>query len=170
MFLAACEHEFKDVADEYDIEFLQRTTKSAMSEHSYEILGYLREFSGQRVCLLSGCNPFLKAETVFEFISKSKNHKSFAMVKDSVDVIFDCDNRIINKDIGCFNSKERKPNHIISNSGYVFDIDSFFTRGVIWDYTNDNPALFTIDCIEAVDIDTELDFAIAQAIAQHKAI
>lgn len=166
VFLAAHEQEFRDIANKYNIGFLQRSLRSVTSERGFEIMEYLEGFRGKRICLLSGCNPFLKAETVFKFIEASEGHKSFTMAKNCVDVIFDCDNKVVNKDLKCFNSKERKPNRIVSNSGYVFDVDFFFKNETLWDYTEDNPALFTIDHIEATDIDTELDFAIAQAIAR----
>jgi len=169
VYIAAHEDEFKEIADATGIGFIKRSKRSAMSEDATIIHEYLHDFKSYKICMLSGCNPFLKASTTHKFIQERSSIPSAVMVKRSVDVIMDAGGVVLNKDLHCFNSKTRQPFYIVANAGYIFEVAKFLNSGVFWDYKPNDPGLFEIDEIEAVDIDTELDFRIAQLMAEENA-
>ena len=96
----------------------------------------------------------------------ANDYQSCVMVKRLYDVLFSDSGKVLNKDLKCLNSKTRKPHYAIANAGYIFQINYFLQHGLYWDYTNHNPAMFVIDELEAIDIDTETDFKVAQSLAQ----
>lgn len=165
-YIAAHEEEFKSIAEEYGINFAQRTLKSALSEEVLEIHNYLLDIPYEYACLVNTCCPLLKAETVYEAIELFKTEDeilSVFSVTESHDIIFDTNQKLINSD-KVFNSKIRKPNYIGNNAFIIFNISKLFKDGSYWAYEDKDPYLFKTSKIEAVDIDTIEDFLIAQTL------
>ena len=168
VYIAAYEDEFRDVADEFNIGFIKRSRKSAAAEDAATIHEYLSDFKSQKICMISGCTPFLAAKTTHAFINSCQHYESAVMVKRINNVIMNSNGQVINKDIRCFNSKLRKPFFMIANAGYIFGVNRFLSSGVYWDYKLNDPAMFEISEEESIDIDTELDFKIAQIMAGYQ--
>jgi len=166
-FLAGFESEFKDLAKKYEINFLQRTKESSLSEDPLIIHSHL-ENNFDYVCLLNPCCPMVKKSTILAAIEtfNKLEVKSLFTVKESNELIFDSSEKVVNND-RVFNSKLRRPNYIGNNVLLIFNVQEFFKTGTYWSYTRDDPRLFIMNELESIDIDTELDFIIARTIYQH---
>lgn len=164
VYIAAHEPEFEVISKQFNVNFIQRTLHSALSEKTLEIHNYLLNLPYDHVCLVNVCCPLLKSETVKKAIDLFKsNPKILSMfsVTESHDIIFNSDQKLVNLD-KVFNSKIRRSNFIGNNAFIIFNIKRLFRTGSYWDYKIDDPYLFKTSRIEAVDIDTVEDFAIAQ--------
>jgi len=163
-YLAGHEQEFKDIAIKYSINFIQRTEESALSEDAITIHSHLKDKFGL-ICQLNPCCPLVKTSTIFDAIDSfaKLNAKSLFSVKETNDLVFNSDKMLINTD-RVFNSKIRRPNYIGNNVIYIYDTNAFFSTGSYWAYEKDDPNLYVMSAIESIDIDTELDFKIAQTI------
>lgn len=167
--VAAYEPEFQDLAAKHGVSFIQRTLESALAEDAYTIHQYLHDIDEVFVCHLNACCPFLKAKTVDDAIRTflAKKPQSLFSVRETHELIFDSSHKNINTEI-VFNSKLRKPNYIGNNSIMIYDKRVLFRDKVYWDYTEDNPYLYVMDAEESIDIDTELDFRIAQVLYESR--
>lgn len=164
-FIAAHEDEFKKIADDHQIGFIQRTTKSICSEDAPEIHRYLLNLPYKNACLVNACCPLLKASSVQEAIETFQKNDvvSVFSVVESHNLIFDNNKKLINFD-RVFNSKIRRPSYVGNNAFIIFEIEKLFKTGSYWDYKPNDPYLYKTSPIESVDIDTEEDFYIAQTL------
>lgn len=165
VYLASFEPEFKVLADKYHVNFLQRTQESSTSEETLIIHNYLKQLDNDYVCFLNPCCPLIKAETIdraIDLFSKS-DFKSLFSVKESHELIFNQDRKLINQD-RVFNSKIRRPSFVGNNAILIFSPKTLFSTGSYWDYTENHPYLYEVSQHESFDIDTELDFVVAQAV------
>ena len=165
VYVAGYERIFKEKAKQYNIGFIQRSRESALSEDSLIIHSHLNDLEDDFVCQLNVCCPFVKAETVFKAIDLfSKNYtimKSLFSVKESHELIFNNQKEHVNID-HIYNSKFRKPNFIGNNAILIYDRKFFLKTGKYWTYSENDPYLYVMSVEESIDIDTELDFKLAQ--------
>lgn len=164
VYVAGFEKEFQEIAEKYQVSFIQRTKESAESEDPLIIHSHLKDMEFNYICQLNACCPFVTALTVYSAIDTFErlNVKTLFSVKESHELIFTSGGSLVNTD-RVFNSKIRKPNYVGNNVIMIYRPDFFFNTGTYWSYVKDDPYLYVMDHSESTDIDTEFDFLVAQA-------
>jgi CMP-N-acetylneuraminic acid synthetase len=165
--VAGCDSEFKEMATKYNVGFIQRTRTSSLAETPQEIHTHLKDFG--LVCHVNVCCPMLESETIYRAIEELESTKATSLfsVKESHEIIFNNSRKLVNAD-NIFNSKMRKVNYVGNNAIAIFNMSSFYQTGLYWTYQSNDPRLFVMRDEESVDIDTELDFQIAQYLYSRK--
>ena len=75
-FFAGLEPVFKQKCEAHGVSFIQREAKSASIDGPItEILSFLRSVEFTHLLLVSGCLPFLRVETIRQFLSACKESK-----------------------------------------------------------------------------------------------
>lgn len=168
MFFAGYDRDFRDKAAGHGVPFVQRSAHSALiDEPILEILSFLRDVPYTHLLIVNACMPFLAAETIRRFRTQSaegeyrpacavlRRHTHFVAL-DGTPLNFPADMKTIN-------SKTVEPVYEFAHALYFFEKDYFFRHGRYWDWQQVR-LLEIPDRHEVVDIDTEADFALAEAL------
>jgi molybdopterin-guanine dinucleotide biosynthesis protein A len=165
-FYAGHEDAFAERCRRHGVRFVPRSLRSAtIDEPIVEILGFLGDVEYDRVVLVSGCLPFLKMDTILKFLREhgDRGRPAFS-VRSHRHHFVDEERRAVNWDLAqkTLNTKTVRPLYELVDALYLFDRKFFLAEGRYWDWA-------TVDFVEVggkhelFDIDTEDDFAVAQA-------
>jgi CMP-N-acetylneuraminic acid synthetase len=167
-FFAGYEAEFADKASAHGVAYVSRSERSvSVDEPITEILSFLRDLPFSHFLIVNGCLPFLKATTIRAFLDQAIDggyEPAFGVVRrqnhfiglDRVPLNFPADMKTIN-------TKAVQPVHEFGHALYFFEKDYFFQHGRYWDW-REVRLLEMDDRYELIDIDTEEDFAFAEAL------
>jgi hypothetical protein len=167
-FFAGCEDEFREKCDRHGVPFVPRDPRSvAIDEPITDILSFLRDVPFTHLLIVNGCLPFLKAATIAGFLDECGRGglaPAFAVIRRRNHFI-SLDRRPLNfpLDMTTINTKTVEPVLEFAHALYFFEKAYFFEHGRYWDWQ-------TVRLIEAgdpremLDIDTEADFAFAEAL------
>lgn len=169
-FLAVAEDELKLLGKKYsNVEILERdlsAVKKGVNPIEVTFEHYLRVPSDY-IFVFNPCLPCLKIDTVrkaFDYFQET-NFNSYTAVIPTGDWIFDSQgNALTNSDP--LNATTNK-NVIFLKGCHAFHIinKNFFSEnGVLWTFNLDDPHLIEIPEHEAVDVDTENEFTLAEII------
>ena len=164
-FFAAHEPEFKELCNQSNVRFVQRSQRSAsIDEPIVEILDFLRNEEFTHFLIINACLPFLKTETIRRFISHCEQNSykpSFGVVKRN-NFYFDSQGKPFNfaVDMKTINTKSAEQLYEFAHALYFYEKEEFFKDGRYWDW-NDVTLYEISDHIELIDIDTEEDFRVA---------
>jgi len=168
IFFSAYEQELKDVAIENRVNIYDRSEESANSEGQplSEIYEWYNVLPFKYVVLVSACNPLLKVSTIDDFIESfinSEKEGGFAVFEKKT-YYWDKNFKPITdwKDSTIMNTKYVDPIYEAAHCLYASKMD--FIADDFW-MDNKSPAepeLFTMDEIEAFDIDHEWQFKVAE--------
>jgi len=168
IFLSAYEEELKEVARENRINIYERSEESAKSEGQplSEIYEWYNVLPYKYVILISACNPLLKVETIDAFIEsfiQSDKDGSFAVFEKKT-YYWDKDLKPITdwKGSTIMNTKFVDPVYEAAHCLYASRMD--WIGDGLWmdDKSPAQPELFTMEELEAFDIDYEWQFKIAE--------
>ena len=168
IFLSAYEEELKEVARENRINIYERSEESAKSEGQplSEIYEWYKVLPYKYVILISACNPLLKIETIDAFIEsfiQSDKDGSFAVFEKKT-YYWDKDLKPITdwKGSTIMNTKFVDPVYEAAHCLYASRMD--WIGDGLWmdDKSPAQPELFTMEELEAFDIDYEWQFKIAE--------
>jgi molybdopterin-guanine dinucleotide biosynthesis protein A len=166
-FFAAFDEEFRDKSARHGVPFVQRDARSvSIDEPITEILSFLRDVPYTHLLIVNGCLPFLRTETIAGFLDDCRRGglaPAFA-VNRRQNHFMSLDHQPLNfpLDMRTINSKTVRPVLEFAHALYFFEKSYFFEHGRYWDWQ-------TVRLIEAgtpwemLDIDTEQDFAFAEA-------
>ena len=147
--------------------FVERDPRSvAIDEPITDILSFLREVPYSHLVIVNGCLPFLKATTIESFLQdcvRGELAPAFGVIRRR-NHFMSTDHRPLNfsMDLKTINTKTVEPVLEFAHALYFFDKSYFFEHGAYWDWR-------TVRLIEMggphemLDIDTEEDFAFAEA-------
>lgn len=167
-FFAGYEDEYRDKCTKHGVAFVRRSLKSAsIDEPITEILSFLRDVPHTHLLIVSGCVPFLRAETVQAFLDdcvKAELAPSFAVIRRK-NHFMTLDHRPLNFPAGLttINSKTVEAVLEFGHALYFFDRGYFFEHGRYWDWQSVRLVELP-DARELIDIDTEEDFELAEAL------
>ena len=121
--------------------------------------------NGSHILCMNPCLPFVQPSTyikAIQYFLKNDHIKTLTSVKSSENLFF-YDNKIINapKD-GLIRTVQNMEIYEMAHAFHIFDKNYFMENGSFWDYSENNPAFFEINKIEAIDVDEPLDFIIAE--------
>lgn len=167
-FFAAFEKEFEDKSKMHGVRFVRRDEKSInVDEPIVEILKFLENVEYEYLLIVNGCLPFLRVETIDSFLKdciRGEYRPAFAVAKRN-NFFIDSQHNPLNFDLSLktINTKTVKPVYEAAHALYFFNKEYFFRNGRYWDW-QDVKFIELNDKIELIDIDTEADFRIAEAI------
>lgn len=168
VFFAGYESEFADKAAAHKVPFIRRSEHSvSIDEPIVEILSFLHDVPYTHLLIVNACLPFLKLETIHRFLAQALEggcRPAFAVARRQNHFI-SLDGRPLNfpADLKTINSKTVQPVYEFAHALYFFEREYFFQRGRYWDWQHVR-LLEIDDRYELVDIDTEDDFAFAEAL------
>ena len=166
-FFAGCEEAFRDKSRQHGVPFVERDPRSAaVDEPITEILSFLHDVPYTHLLIVNGCLPFLTPATIAGFLEDCRRgdcQPAFAVVRRR-NHFMTLDRRPLNfpLDMKTINTKTVEPVLEFAHALYFFEKRYFFEHGRYWDWQ-------TVRLLEAgsprelVDIDTEDDFAHAEA-------
>jgi len=167
-FFAGHEEIFRNKCKEYGVDFIHRSSQSTNSEVASEIYSFLKEVDFKYLLCINACQPFLKVETIENFLEKclEKRKPSFAVFKKN-NYFMDIDNNPYNfdRDIKTINTKFVSPVKEFAHVFYFYEREYFLQNGVYWNWDDLN-YIEIPSGIETLDIDTEEDFEMANLLWQ----
>lgn len=167
-FFAGFEDEFREKCDRHDVAFVPRDPRSvAIDEPITDILSFLREVPHTHFLIVNGCLPFLQTSTIAGFLDECVRGNlapAFAVIRRRTHFM-SLDRRPLNfpRDMTTINTKTVEPVLEFAHALYFFEKAYFFEHGRYWDWQTVR-LLEAGDPHEMLDIDTEEDFAFAEAL------
>ena len=167
-FFAGHEEEFRTRCERHRVRFVPRSLHSAsIDEPITEILSFLRELPFTHFLIVNACVPFLKASTIRRFLDDCIDNASepaFAVIRRHNHFI-SLEHRPLNfpDDMKTINSKTVEPVLEFAHALYFFERAYLFEHGRYWDWRTVRLVELP-DPRELIDIDTEHDFELAEAL------
>ncbi len=167
LYFAAYEEELKRIGSRYSSTIINRTNESAEGEDILVVFNYLSQIKEEYVMFINPCCPFLKLETLekaAQFFMEN-NLNSLTAVVRSNGWYYHLDGKPINyTDPTVVNSKCTKQVLKVAQCFHIFPRERFLQNGYLWKNEPQDPYFFEINDLEAVDIDTELEFLVAESL------
>lgn len=167
-FFSGYEDVFKNKCDNAGVEFIRRSKRSSCIDAPItEILSFLKDVNYEHLLIVNPCLPFLKVETIEAFLKQCIRHHlqpAFSVIKKN-NFFFGIERRPLNFRLSMktINTKAAKPVYEFAHALYFFNKDYFFSHGRYWDWKK--VCLVELkNKFEALDIDTEEDFLIAEKV------
>ena len=169
-FFAGHESYFEKICNKYNVTFVKRTKKSALSEGpNKDIHSFLFSLNYDYFLLINPCLPFLKLSTIKKFLNFCVNNqtscsiltlkKNYFFNKKFVPVNF-------KKNIKTLNTKKVDGIYEFSNCMYFFNKNYFIKNNNYWNW-NKNKYMVINDELQMFDIDTETDFQVGKSISKY---
>lgn len=167
-FFAGGDEEFRQKCEQHGVTFVARDPRSvAIDEPITEILSFLHDVPYTHLLIVNGCLPFLQTVTIKGFLddcARGALAPAFAVTRRR-NHFMSLDRRPLNfpLDMKTINTKTVEPVLEFAHALYFFEKSYFFDHGRYWDWQ-------TVRLVEAgsphemIDIDTEEDFAFAEAL------
>ena len=166
-YYAVYEEELKRVGEKYSARLINRNKESAQGEEILVVFNYLSQLTEEYVLFINSCCPFLKLETLEKAIDYflKNNLTSLTAVIRSSEWYYHLDGTPINYlDPTVVNTKRSRPVLKVAQCFHLFPRKRFLQNGYLWKNEHRDPYFFEIDDLEAVDIDTELEFLMAESL------
>ena len=168
IYFSAYEDELKEVGKKHNINIFDRSKESAFSEGEplSEIYEWHNKLPFKYVVLISACNPLLKIETIDSFVDnfiKSSKIGSFAVFEKKT-YYWDTEGNAITNWNGAtiMNTKFVEPIYEAAHCLYASRLD-IIKDGYWMDRKSPpEPELFTMEELEAFDIDYEWQFLLGE--------
>ena len=167
-FFAGHEDVFREKCEQHGVRFVPRDLNSvSIDEPITEILSFLRDVPYTHLLIVNSCLPFLRAATIRGFLDDCVAGglaPAFAVMRRK-NHFLSLDHKPLNfpLDMKTINSKTVEPVYEFAHALYFFERAHFFTHGRYWDWETVR-LLEVQDPRELIDIDTEADFELAEAL------
>lgn len=167
-YVVAYEQEFIEIAKSRGFRYIRRNEESANGETSPVIHNYLKDVEEEFIYMVTACCPLMKTDTLkkimVELCTNIDNPAYYGLIsaKTCNNVVWNEDKKIVNKDAHIFNTKRRRSLYIETSSVFIFRRKRFLDIGLYWGLTHKDPDLYIIDPMEAIDIDTMIDFEVTE--------
>jgi CMP-N-acetylneuraminic acid synthetase len=135
-------------------------------------MNYFEGFEEETVAFLNPCHPFFRMETLGRAIDHFRESEAVSMtsVVKSHTWYYHLDGRPINfLDPTVINTKATERLLAVAHAFHIFPRKRFLEHGYMWRHAPRDPVFFEIPEREAIDVDTELDFEIAEALYERLA-
>ena len=167
VYFAAHEEELIEVAAEFPrVRVIRRSRASAYGEDARSIYDFMDAIEEPLIASLNACCPFLRTETFDSAIRKFKaqGYNSLLAAIESGEWYWDVHGRPLNTtDPSIINSKMMPSVYRSGHAFLLFNKGEFLKDYRVWSLQPDDPHLFTISPEEAIDINSEFEFDLAEA-------
>lgn len=167
LYYAVYEQELLEAGKGFPCTVLRRGEESANSEQIEVIMNYLAEMKEKYVVFINACCPFLRKETVEAAIIRFKetSARSMTAVVKTHTWYYHKDGTPINfLDPTNLNTKFSESLLAVTHCIHIFDRERFLDKHYFWSHEERDPVFFEMPHAEAIDIDTELEFEMAEAL------
>ena len=167
-FFGGFEDVFREKCIKKNVKFIRRSEKSTKIDGPItECISFIKEVNYDYLLLINGCLPHLKISTIKKFLDfiKKNNFKPATVISKKNNYFFNKDKLPINFSLNLktLNTKKTKPIYEFANAMYFFEKKYFFENGRYWDW--EEVQFYEVsNKIELLDVDTEDDFKIAEAL------
>jgi molybdopterin-guanine dinucleotide biosynthesis protein A len=167
-FFCGYEQEFADKCHEHRVRFVPRDERSASIDGPiHRVLGCLRDVEYDYLLLVNSCLPFLKVDTISKFLRTcmlNEHQPAFAVVQRHA-YFMTADKQAVNFDINqrTRNTKTVDPVLEFAEALHYFRRSYFLQAGTFMDWSEVR-FIELASRYELLDIDTEEDFAVAEAL------
>jgi CMP-N-acetylneuraminic acid synthetase len=168
IYFAAHEEELLDLArDVPRVRLLRRSRASALGEDAVTIYDFMPQIAEPVIATWNACAPFLNVETYDRAIDefRASGCRSLLPVVETREWYFDATGRPLNApDASIINSKMLAPVYRATHPFTIYYKDAFLTDYRVWHFAPGDPRLFPVAEEEAIDIDTEFQFEVAESL------
>lgn len=169
LYVAAHEPEFEAITSRYpEVTFIRRSARSAAGEDLESIYDFLDAIEEDYIATINTCLPFVKVETVDAAVAYYRRHLFPSMISafEVPGWFFSGDDHRLVTPIsaGSINSKDLKPFLKASPAVLCWRKRRVIEEKKFWTFAPDDPHLYAVSAEECIDIDTELEFEIAEAL------
>lgn len=167
-FFAGYEPEFRSLCNNHGVRFVQRDERSAtIDEPIVEILSFLQPLEFTHFLCVNASLPFLELDTITSFLDDciaNNSQPAFGVIRRA-NHLMSLDRHPLNFDITAhtINTKTVKPVLEFAHALYFFSKEYLFREGTYWDW-NTVRLIELPSKLQTVDVDTEEDFRIAEAL------
>jgi len=167
-FFAGYEPVFRSLCNNHGVRFVQRDERSAtIDEPIVEILSFLEPLEFTHFLCVNASLPFLELDTITSFLDDciaNNSQPAFSVIRKA-NHLMSLDRHPLNFDITAhtINTKTVKPVLEFAHALYFFSKEYLFREGTYWDW-NTVRLIELPSKLQTVDVDTEEDFRIAEAL------
>ena len=169
IYLSVYEEELIKVGEKYPINIFKRSYESANIDSGIDVMfEWYNKLPFKYVVMVSGCNPFLKIETIDGFVNEylKSPHDGLFGVVEKKDYFWDKSGNLLNKwpnGQDLLNTKAVEKTYEAGHCLYGSLMKSIGYGKWCGSWTKKNdPALYPIDEFESFDIDYEWQFKIGE--------
>lgn len=176
VYFGAYEAELLEVAKKHlpSSSIKVRTKEMACAENMMVAYRWLCDIEFDYCMWINSCHGHLTAKTLDRAALhfRGGNYKSMTSVKQYYTGFYDVSGRPVNdKEPAMKNGKvyqrrtqDSSPLFGIANAFHVFEREHFLKTHTYWNNSENDPYLYELNVIEALDVDTEDDFIISEAV------
>ena len=135
-----------------------------------EIFAHYKYIDAEYIMWVNPCHPLLSPQTILNAINivEKSGFPSFTSVVPTTDWIFTEDGLpVTNKEPGMISTAHCSSYFKVAHAFHIFRKDTFMSTYQHWSLTKNDPCLITIPEEENFDVNTELEFSIAELAFQH---
>lgn len=168
-YLAVAEDELKRLVTHYpNVELLERRPEAVrQGYHDHRVIWeHYGRVQSDYIFWLNPCSPMLSVDTVKKAVDRvlTTQHNSYTAVCRTRDWIFDENGEsVTNKDPGMQSTNHSKQYFRATHCFHVINKQFFVTTGQIWTLTKNDPSLIEMPEEETYDVNTPMEFRIAEA-------
>lgn len=171
LYFAAYEQELIDIGKMFQCKIIHRNEESAKGERIEVVMNYLSQIPEKYIVFINACCPFLSVETVEAAIKMFNDEEArslTAVTKTHTWYYFEDGSPINFLDPTNLNTKNSTQLLAVTHGIHIFERDRFLKNGYFWAHSEKDPVFFEISHEEAMDIDTEMEFQVAEAYYRKK--
>ena len=170
VYFGAYDNEILDIAKKHlDYKSIIKRTKE-MANTNDMILSYswIKDLDFDYCVWINSCHAHLRPETIDSAVLEFKKgkYKSMTSVIEKYNWFYNQKGEPLNNldPKTQVTSQQSEYLYQVANAFHIFNKDHFFSKETYWDNKINDPGLYVIDDIEALDVDTENDFIISESV------
>mgnify|MGYP001186520501 CR=1 FL=1 len=170
VYFGAHEDELLEVARKYlpSGSIRIRTKEMANTDDMMLSYSWLRDIDFDYCMWINSCHGHLKSKTLDQAVDvfRGGQYKSMTSVRKRCTWYYNQDGEPVNnKDpLTQVTTQQSEPLYEVANAFHVFQEEHFFSTKTYWNNKKDDPFLYVINDIEALDVDTEEEFVISESV------
>lgn len=173
-YLAVAEPELAALAQPFrNVEILERRAEAVQRgvNPQHVTFAHYRSVPSDYIFVFNPCLPFLSVETArkaFDYF-QSTDHRSYTSVIPTGDWVFDQDgNPVTNTDPQNLTTNKNVRFYKAAHAFHIVNRAFFSEKGYHWTFTRDDPHMIEITEDECVDVDTPVEFEMAEAMYRQR--
>ena len=175
IYLSVYEKELIEIGEKYPINIFKRSYESANIDSGIDVMfEWYNKLPYKYVVMVSGCNPFLKVETIDGFVNEYLNspYDGLFGVVEKKNYFWNKSGNLLNKwpdGQDLLNTKAVEKTYEAGHCLYGSLMESIGDGKWVGSWTKENdPVLYAVDEFESFDIDYEWQFKMGEALYEER--
>ena len=167
-YLGVADDELKEMAKKYEnVEVLHRKPDAVQSgvNPAHVSFAHYLDIPSDYIFIFNPCQPVLSIDSIkkaYDYFQET-DYPSYTSAMETRDWIFDDQgNALTNKDTSNYSTNKGQVFYKAAHSFHIVGKEFFREHGYHWTFTANDPHLISVPEVEAVDVDTEFDFKLAE--------